>query len=99
MEACENNPRLAYEINFLFPSKLAGALINTNVNLIHFSTETVFEGKKNRKIYSEDDYPNPISIYGKSKYLGEIAAGKYKNTLIIRLPLIFGPTHKKQIIS
>ena len=99
LKSCENNPRLAYEINSLFPSKLANVVVNTNINLIHFSTETVFEGKKNKKIYSEDDYPNPTSIYGKSKYLGEIEVAKYENTLIIRLPLIFGPTHKKQLIN
>ena len=96
---CENDIDLAYEINFLFPLKLVNLLNNTKVNFIHFSTETVFEGKKLKKIYNENDVPNPISIYGKSKYLGELAASKYKNTLIIRLPLLFGPTHKKQIIS
>ena len=96
---CESNPSLAYEVNYFFSFKLANVLINTNIKLIHFSTETVFEGRKLRKIYSEDDTPNPISIYGKSKLLGEMAASTYKNTLIIRLPLIFGPTHKKQIVS
>ena len=99
LKLCENHPDLAYEINAFFPSKLARALISTNIKLIHFSTDSVFEGKNVKKTYSENDIPNPISVYGKSKYLGEIEVSKYKNTLIIRLPIIFGPTHKKQIIG
>ncbi len=98
-DSCENNPEMAYEVNSILPAKLAEALIGTNIKLIHFSTETVFDGKKLRKIYSEKDRPNPISIYGKSKYFGEKAINSYKNSLIIRLPLIYGPTHNKQIVG
>ena len=97
--ACENNPDQAYEINSMLPAKLVDVLMDTNTKLIHFSTETVFDGKKLKKIYSEKDLPNPISIYGKSKYLGEMAINSYKNSLVIRLPLIYGPTHNKQIVG
>ena len=101
MLICKDKVDAAFEINFAFPEKLADSINNANIKLIHFSTECVFEGRKKNKIYSEKDFPNPLSIYGKTKYLGEIATDKNKNTLIIRLPLLYGPTHykNKQIIG
>jgi dTDP-4-dehydrorhamnose reductase len=101
MLICKNKVNTAFETNFAFPAKLADLINKKNIKLIHFSTECVFEGKKKNKIYSEKDFPKPLSIYGTSKYLGEIAIGNKKNTLIIRLPLLYGPTHhnNKQIVG
>ena len=41
----------------------------------------------------------PTSVYGKSKLLADNKIIKQKNTFIIRLPLLFGPTHQDQIVS
>ena len=99
IDDCEKNVLESYEVNAFFPFKLAELIKNKKIKLIHFSTDAIFDGYKKNKIYSEKDKPNPQSIYGKSKYLADLLIAPYKNTLIIRLPLLFGPTNRKQIIG
>lgn len=96
---CETEPDLAYEVNTIFPLKLANVARNLKTKLIHFSTEAVFKGNIKYKIYSEKDIPEPTSIYGKSKLLADQYLNNYKNNLIIRLPVLFGPTHEGQIVD
>lgn len=66
---CENNPAAAHEINNFFPNQLAKASNRLNFKLVHLSTDAVF-GQKGC-YFSEVDRPNPRSIYGISKYIGE----------------------------
>jgi len=96
---CEQNVLEAYEVNAFFPLKISELIKNKKIKLIHFSTDAVFDSCKKNKIYSERDRPNPQSIYGKSKYLADQLIITYNNTLIIRLPILFGPTNNKQIIG
>ena len=96
---CENKIKEAYEVNKNIPLYLMRAIKKKEIKFIHFSTEAVFNGKKLRKIYSEKDKPKPTSIYGKSKLAADKKVLKSNNTLIIRLPMLYGPTHKNQIIS
>ena len=99
IDDCEQNVLEAFEINSFFPLKLAELTRNKKIKLIHFSTDAVFDGYKKNKIYSEKDKPNPQSVYGKSKYFADKMIVHYKHTLIIRLPLLFGPTNYRQIIG
>lgn len=96
---CQNKKKEAYKVNTYIPLSILKIIKNTNIKFIHFSTEAVFSGKKINKIYSESDKAAPGTIYGKSKYAADKKIIKAKNTLIIRLPLLFGPTHKDQIVS
>jgi dTDP-4-dehydrorhamnose reductase len=57
--------------------------------LVYFSTDYVFDGRK-RTPYVESDGPNPLSAYGRSKLLGEAAAGEA--AWIVRSSWLFGPT-------
>jgi dTDP-4-dehydrorhamnose reductase len=59
------------------------------VPLVYFSTDYVFDGRK-REPYVESDGPNPLSAYGRSKLLGEAAAGK--RAWIVRSSWLFGAT-------
>jgi dTDP-4-dehydrorhamnose reductase len=57
--------------------------------LVYFSTDYVFDGVK-REPYVESDAPNPLSAYGRSKLLGEAAAGE--GSWIVRSSWLFGTT-------
>ena len=56
---------------------------------VAFSTDYVFDGRK-REPYVESDAPNPLSAYGRSKLLGEAAAGP--DALVVRTSWLFGET-------
>lgn len=71
------------EINSLFPQKLAVVSSFRGIRLIHFSTDCVFSGNKGR--YKQDDVPDAIDIYGKTKFLGEV---KGENCITIRSSII-----------
>jgi len=70
-------------INALFPHQLYQICRRQGVRLIHISTDCVFSGKKGN--YKEDDPSDAEDIYGKTKYLGELAE---EGTLTIRTSLI-----------
>ena len=57
--------------------------------LVYFSTDYVFDGTK-RTPYVESDSPAPQSVYGRTKLLGEAAAGE--EAWIVRSPWLFGWT-------
>jgi dTDP-4-dehydrorhamnose reductase len=66
----EKKKSLAYAINKTFPQELAKVSKSIGSILIHFSTDYVFNGKKN-KAYLETDRTLPVNVYGKSKLAGE----------------------------
>jgi dTDP-4-dehydrorhamnose reductase len=57
--------------------------------LVVYSTDYVFDGRKHEP-YVESDSPHPVSAYGRSKLLGEAAAGD--DAWIVRSSWLFGPT-------
>lgn len=69
--------------NSVFPHKIYSIIKSTNIKLIHFSTDCVFNGVKGN--YREEDNLCAHDIYGLSKYLGEL---KYPNTYTIRTSII-----------
>ena len=71
-------------INSLLPHLLAEWGMSWGGRLIHFSTDCVFSGKKGN--YSEDDPSDAEDLYGKSKYLGEVA--DRPNALTLRTSII-----------
>ena len=71
------------EINSLFPHKLYNICCKNKIRLIHLSSDCVFSG--NKGFYNEDDIPDPVDFYGRSKLLGEL---NFANTLTIRKSVI-----------
>lgn len=70
VDKAEEDVENAFSINATAVKNLSIACKNSNVVLIHVSTDFVFDGLK--KIpYSEEDLPNPLSVYGSSKLKGE----------------------------
>ena len=58
-------------VNAQFPPLLARLCRDRGCRLIHLSTDCVFSGLRGG--YSEDDEPDPVDLYGRSKLLGEVA--------------------------
>ncbi len=71
LEACESDPVSARELNVTLPERLAVISQRHSIQLVHFSTDAVFDGQKGN--YSETDLPNPLSVYAKTKLEGEQA--------------------------
>ncbi len=71
MEACEANPKLATEVNAILPGRIAAAARKHDIQMIQISTDAVFDGSKGN--YTENDTPNPLSVYARTKWEGENA--------------------------
>ncbi len=71
------------ELNTLLPHKLAAFAKEWGGRVIHFSTDCVFDGKRGG--YTEEDFSNAEDLYGKSKFLGEVAG---ENALTLRTSII-----------
>lgn len=89
VDACEDDHKLAMDLNAILPETLSKACKSINAKLIHFSTDYIFDGEDGP--YTEDHQPNPISFYGKSKLAGENAIKtNLDNFLIFRTNVVFG---------
>lgn len=86
----EDEKELCYKVNVDGTENIAKVCKKLNAKMIYISTDYVFDGTKDGE-YEVDDIPNPISVYGKSKYEGEI---KVKENLdkyfIVRTSWVFG---------
>ena len=72
VDRAEEEPDLAMAINGTAPGIIAEEAARCQAALIHYSTDYVFDGNQERP-YTEEDRPNPINVYGKSKLAGEEA--------------------------
>jgi nucleoside-diphosphate-sugar epimerase len=99
LKFCENNLKETLKFNYKLPKKVSDFCSKNNIKFIHFSSEAVFIGNKKGKIYGEDDKGNPSTLYGISKFKADRYLIKRRNTLVVRLPLLYGPTNKNQIVS
>lgn len=70
LEACEKDPDLAYRLNAELPARLAAACAVRGVSWVHVSTDAVFDGESPDP-YTEEHYPNPLSVYARTKLQGE----------------------------
>ncbi len=70
VEQAEKEPEKAFLVNAEGVKHLAEVCEKYDTTLIHISTDYVFDGEKGSP-YTEEDLPNPINVYGKSKLAGE----------------------------
>ena len=70
VDLAEEQSDLAYAVNAEGPKNLAEICKKYQVKLLHISTDFVFDGKKQTP-YIETDMPNPLGVYGVSKWQGE----------------------------
>lgn len=93
MEYCELHPNEAYAVNTKGVENVAKYAREHNIPLVYISTAGIFDGNKDE--YSESDTPNPLSIYGKTKYGGELVAKTLPKHIIIRAGWMIGGGPKK----
>ena len=89
VDACEDLPELALNINCRGPEMLAHVATKRGIPFVYFSTEYVFDGVDGP--YHEDDPVNPLSVYGKSKWQGELAVqAACSHALVLRTTVVYG---------
>lgn len=79
----------AFAANAQGPANLAAIARENDLTLVHVSTDYVFDGRKSEP-YTEDDPINPLSIYGRSKAAGDIAASSVDKHYILRTSWVIG---------
>lgn len=70
VDQAEIDPKSAYDVNTLGAKNIAQACKEYDVQMIHISTDFVFDGLKQTP-YTEEDRANPANVYGTSKLKGE----------------------------
>ena len=90
VDKAESDPELAMAVNGVAPGIFAEEARLLGSVLVHYSTDYVFDGSKSAP-YTEDDVPNPQSVYGSTKLAGEqaIRASGCKH-LILRTSWVYG---------
>lgn len=79
----------AYRLNAIAPAIIASACASVEVPYIHISTDYVFDGKKSGE-YNECDLICPISVYGRSKAVGETEVlAQNQNAMIMRTSWVY----------
>ncbi|MHB8111788.1 MAG: dTDP-4-dehydrorhamnose reductase [Syntrophorhabdaceae bacterium] len=90
VDKAEDETDLAFKINADGPCNIAEIAKIKGAKLIHISTDYVFDGTKTGA-YLETDLPNPLGVYGKSKYQGEVYITETLNEyFVIRTSWLYG---------
>ena len=90
VDRAEDEPDLAYRANALAPEILGRAVERIGAKLVHYSTDFVFDGERERP-YDEFDSPSPQGIYARSKLAGErLAAAATDRVFVIRVGCLYG---------
>ncbi len=93
VDGCEEAVDLAYSVNALGPRNLAQACERQGCELLHVSTNYVFDGRGERP-YEPFDPPNPISAYGRTKLAGEEHVMRLtKRWFVVRSSGVYGRGH------
>lgn len=88
VDYCEKFKEKAYNVNVIGTKNIAKIAEQLGSKFVQISSDAVFSGGTGH--YSEEDLPNPINIYGKTKLESEKIASKVSDNLILRPSVIFG---------
>jgi dTDP-4-dehydrorhamnose reductase len=88
LDACEADPARAQQLNSEVPRQLAQLVARGGARLLHVSTDAVFDGQRGG--YTEEDRPNPIGVYSRTKLVGEQAVLEANAQAIVARVNLFG---------
>jgi dTDP-4-dehydrorhamnose reductase len=88
LDACETDPIQAKQLNTELPHILASHVARSGARMLHVSTDSVFDGL--RGDYTEEDTPNPMGVYSRTKFEGELVVAEADPTAIIARVNLFG---------
>jgi dTDP-4-dehydrorhamnose reductase len=90
VDKAEEEIEQCYKLNTYAPRNLALIAEEIGAVYVTYSTDFVFDGEK-KEPYTEDDNPNPFSVYAKSKLEGErLTLENYEKSFVIRTSWVFG---------
>jgi dTDP-4-dehydrorhamnose reductase len=99
LDFCEKNVNIAYRVNSEAPIFISALCKKHNIKFIHFSSDYVFDGLKD-KPYIEEDKKSPLSVYGKTKDLSEIGVIENNpNALVFRICWVYSEKFKNNFYS
>ncbi|WP_375585448.1 SDR family oxidoreductase [Cyclobacterium xiamenense] len=92
VDRCEVNRHACFEQNVTGTQNILNASKACKAHLIFISTDFIFDGKNGP--YDEEDQPNPVNYYGKTKLETENLVRKYPfDWTIVRTNLVYGTAH------
>ena len=101
VDKAEEELEKCYALNSHVPKYLVEICKEKNIAFVTYSTDFVFDGEKEIP-YTEEDIPNPLSIYSKAKLEGEKYSLGYDKSFVIRTSWVFGMGNNnfcKQVIN
>jgi dTDP-4-dehydrorhamnose reductase len=87
VDMCEGNVELATKLHVETTKIMVNYLDINDGKLIYISTDSVFDGQKQRS-YNEDDLVSPLNVYAETKLMGEQAVLSMNNGLVLRIEII-----------
>ncbi len=88
VDNAESDPDTCFLLNAEAVKNLSDAAKSIDARIIHLSTDYVFSGR-HFKPYTEEDLPDPDSVYGQSKLSGEELIREEKHAMIIRTSWLY----------
>ncbi len=99
VDGCELNEKKAFAVNAEGTKHVALGAATCGAKVVTLSTDYVFDGKKGSP-YLEEDPPNPLNVYGRSKWKGEQYVQELvKDALIVRTQWLYGKHGKNFVAS
>lgn len=99
VNGAEDEPDIAHAVNAVAPGIIAEEAMRIRAGIIHYSTDYVYDGAKNLP-YTEEDDANPLSVYGKTKWKGDLAIqASGIPYLIFRTSWVYGARGKNFMLT
>ena len=89
VDKAEDEQELCYKVNVLGTKYLAESAKNVGAKIVYISTDYVFDGE-GENYFEVNDKKAPLSVYGKTKYQGELEVQKNEKHFIVRISWVFG---------